>query len=63
MNCVLIYTYQNPEVSPKFCSRVIQKFNTASNRLKWMDTVPVAYHVHNQYYKVHHNNIIEIKYK
>jgi len=25
-----------------------------------METVPIAYHVHNQYYKVQHNIIIEI---
>ena len=62
MNCVLIYTYQDPELSTKFCSRVIQRFNTASNHLKWMETVPVAYHLHNQSYKVHHIIVIEIKY-
>jgi hypothetical protein len=53
MNCVFIYKYQDPEASSKYCSRVIQGFNNASNHLIWMETVPVAYHLHNQSYKVH----------
>ena len=27
MNCVFIYKYQDTEVSTKYCSRVIQRFN------------------------------------